>query len=81
MRAGGILCERGTRNDPDNIQQRPQRIDVKLHIAAWVNWYKKAEKLEFYNDEESFVQRPKRPSKPRTRKYESQEEYKVQLAE
>jgi len=29
-------------------------------MAAWINWYEKAEKLEFYNDEEEFIQEPKR---------------------
>lgn len=46
-----ILRERKRRTDPENIQQRPERTGVKLHVAGWVNWHAKAEKLIFYNDE------------------------------
>ena len=53
---GGILRERGQCNNSNNIQQLPKLAGTKLHIAAWVNWYEKAEKLEFYNDEEEFIQ-------------------------
>ncbi|PMD18368.1 hypothetical protein NA56DRAFT_727527, partial [Hyaloscypha hepaticicola] len=35
------------------------------HIAAWISWWGKAEKLEFYNDEEDKVERPPYPGKPR----------------
>jgi uncharacterized protein YaiI (UPF0178 family) len=62
---GHILRERGTRYDTRNIQQRGEKTNVVLHIAAWCNWYEKAEKLEFYNDENDYIQRPKRPPKPR----------------
>jgi hypothetical protein len=78
---GLILREKGTRTDPENIQQRPERIGVKLHMAAWVNWHAKAEKLVFYNDENDSIVKPKRPPKPRTRKYESPEEYQQRILE
>ena len=58
-----------------------EKTGVKLYIAAWVNWHAKAEKLEFYNDEEEFTQRPKRPPKLRTRKYESEEEFQARIRE
>ena len=53
----------------------PKLVSNKLHFAGWVNWYEKCKKLEFYNDEEEFIQRPKRPPKPRRSKYQSEEEY------
>ena len=61
---GNILREQGTRYATENIQERGEKIGVKLHIAAWINWHEKAPKLEFYNDEEEHVQRPQRPRKP-----------------
>jgi hypothetical protein len=54
---------------------------VKLHVAAWANWHEKAEKLEFYNDEDEHIERPQRPAKPRTRKYESDEEFQARIRE
>jgi hypothetical protein len=78
---GYILRERGTRYDTQNIQQRGEKTGVVLHVAAWCNWYKKAEKLEFYNDENDCIQRPKRPPKPRKTMYESTEEFQRRLEE
>ncbi len=75
MKTGFILREEGTRNDPDNIQEKPKKEGNKLHVAGWVNWHAKCEKLEFYNDEEDHTERPKRPRKPIRRKYESEEEF------
>jgi hypothetical protein len=46
----------------------------KLHIAGWINWHAKYEKLEFYYDEEEKVIQPPRPRKPRQRKNESPEQ-------
>lgn len=78
---GYILREEGTRTDTENIQERGEKTGVKLHIAAWVNWHEKAEKLEFYNDEEEYTRRPQRPAKPRTRKYEPEEEFQARIRE
>jgi hypothetical protein len=47
------------------MQEFPEKKGVRLYISAWINWYHKAEKLEFYNDENDYIQPPKRPSKPR----------------
>jgi hypothetical protein len=41
----------------------PEKKGVKLYITAWINWHKKAEKLEFYNDENNHIQPLKQPSK------------------
>ena len=76
---GYILRERGTREDPDNIQERGEKTGVKLHVAGWVSWHKKCDKLEFYNDEQASIIKPPRPQKPRTRKYESREEWEARL--
>lgn len=78
---GNILREEGHRLDPENIQQRPQKIGVKLYIAAWINWYGKADKLEFYNDESDSIIKPQRPLKPRKTMYESAEEYQGRILE
>lgn len=78
---GYILREEGYRTDPENIQERGEKTGVKLHVTAWVNWHEKAEKLEFYNDEEEYTERPRRPTKPRSRKYESKEEFDVRIRE
>jgi hypothetical protein len=54
---------------------------VKLHLAAWCTWTAKAEKLEFYNDENYSIIKPKKPTKPRRSKYESDDEYQVRILE
>ena len=79
-----ILREQGTREDSPNIQERPLLEGVKLHAAGWINWWRKAEKLEFYNDEHEvapYTEKPKRPSKPRRSRYETDEEYKARVQE
>jgi hypothetical protein len=38
---------------------------VRFRLCLLTNWYCKAEKLEFYNNENDHLQPPKRPSKPR----------------
>jgi hypothetical protein len=43
-----ILREEGTRYEPENIQELPEKKGTKLHIATWINWQQKAERLEFY---------------------------------
>jgi hypothetical protein len=78
---GHILREQGTRYDPENIQERPALEGSKLHVAGWINWHAKAEKLEFYNDEEAYIEKPKRPRKPRRRKAESDNKWERRLAE
>ena len=74
-----ILRERGTRLDPENIQERGEKIGVKLHIAAWINWHTKAEKLEFYNDENDFTIKAKKPPKPRRSRFESDDKFQGRL--
>jgi hypothetical protein len=81
MGQGSILRERGHRYDVENIQERPEKTGVRLHVAGWVNWHFKAPKLEFYNDENDYVQKPKRPPKPRKSKYQSDEEYNTRVLE
>ena len=81
MKTGWILREEGTRLNPDNIQEKPKKGGVQLHIAGWVNWYKKCDKLEFYHDEEDKTVQPKRPRKPVKRKKESEEEFGARIKE
>jgi hypothetical protein len=80
QQAPGILRERGTRYDDENIVERGERKGVKFHVAAWITWFEKAEKLEFYNDEEAREEQPPMPPKPRRRpKTESEDEYQARL--
>lgn len=58
---GRITREQGTRDLPENIEERPPLKGVRFHIAAWISWHGKAPKLEFYNDEEDKVERPPYP--------------------
>jgi hypothetical protein len=81
MKQGYILREKGTRYDSENIQQRGEKKGIKLHIAAWVNWHSKSEKLEFYNDENDSIIKPKRPPKPRKTMYETEEEFSTRILE
>lgn len=79
---GMISRERGTRDAPENIEERPPLKGVRFHIAGWISWYGKAEKLEFYNDEEDKIEHPPRPPKPRRRpKTELEEEYQHRIKE
>ena len=80
QRTGFVLREEppfGDRYDPRNMQEKPQQKGVRLHVAAWVSWDAKAEHLEFYHNEEDEVIKPKRPRKPRHRKYESTESWDI----
>jgi hypothetical protein len=55
---------------------------VRFYVAGWISWYSKAEKLEFYNDEEDIVEAPPYPRKPRRRPItETEEEYHRRLQE
>jgi len=79
---GNILREKGKRYNSKNIQQRGEKKGVKFHVAAWITWHAKAEKLEFYNDEEEYTQRPPRLPKPRRwPTTESEEEYQSRIIE
>lgn len=79
---GRILREQGTRDDPENIEERPPLKGVRFHIAAWISWWGKADKLKFYNDEEDKVEHPPYPLKPRRRpKTETNEEYSSRVQE
>jgi predicted metallo-beta-lactamase superfamily hydrolase len=72
---GYILREEGRRYNSENIQERGEKKGVKLYIAAWINWHKKADKLEFYNDEQDSIIRPKRPPKPRKTIYKLTDDF------
>ena len=79
---GMVLREQGTRDNPENIEERPPLKGVRFHIAAWISWWGKAQKLEFYNDEEDKVEQPPYPSKPRRRPTtENEEEYQARVRE
>lgn len=75
---GYILREQGTRLDPENIQERGEKTGVTLHVFAYINWWEKSE-LYFYKDEEMYIEKPKKPPKPRTRKYETKEEFEERI--
>jgi hypothetical protein len=79
---GRVLREQGTRDNPENIEQRPPLKGVRFHIAAWISWWGKAHKLEFYNDEDDHIEQPPMPPRPRRRpKTETIEEYNSRLKE
>ncbi len=79
---GRVLREQGTRDNPENIEERPPLKGVRFHIAAWISWWGKAPKLKFYNDEEDHVEHPSMPQKPRRRPTtETNEEYTKRLKE
>lgn len=78
---GYILREEGTRYTSENIQQRGELKGVRWHIAAWISWDRKAEKLEFYNNEWEGVIKPGMPRKPRQTMYEGDEEFSHRLKE
>jgi hypothetical protein len=79
---GMILREQGKRDNPENIEERPPLKGVRFHIAAWISWWGKAQKLEFYNDEEDKIEQPPYPSKPRRRPTtEIEEEYQARVRE
>lgn len=79
---GHILREQGHRTDPENIQERGEKTGVKFHVAGWCNWWFKCEKLEFYNDEETYTEKPKKPARPRRRPTtETENEYALRVME
>ena len=82
---GRVLREQGTRDNTENIEERPPLKGVRFHIAGWISWWEKAEKLEFYNDENDAsdgVEHPPYPSKPRRRpRTETEDEYTERVRE
>jgi hypothetical protein len=70
-----ILREEGTRYEPNNIQERPTKEGIKLHVAGWCNWHSKCDQLEFYNDEEEYTFRPQARGRPRRSRYEDNVQY------
>lgn len=77
-----VLREEGTREDDENIVERVPPKGVTFHVSAYVNWYYKQPKLEFYNDEEDYTEHPPMPPKPRRRpKTESDEEFVARMRE
>lgn len=44
---GRVLRERGARDRPENIEERPPLKGVRFHISAWISWWGKASKLKF----------------------------------
>jgi hypothetical protein len=76
---GQILQEEGHRYDTENIQERGEKKGVKVHVAGWINWHAKCEKLELYDDEEEYTVKPRRPQKPRKRRAESEEQFAYRL--
>ncbi|RDL37406.1 uncharacterized protein BP5553_04839 [Venustampulla echinocandica] len=78
---GHILREQGTRYDSRNIQERGEKQGIMLYIAAWINWYSKTDKLEFYNDETDYIQKPELPRKPRRTMYESTDDFSIRIQE
>lgn len=78
-RAPGILREQGTAEEPQNMVERGERKPVVLHIAGWVNWYAKCDKLEFYNDEGIISYTPDMRKKPRRSKYEDDATYQQRV--
>ena len=79
---GRVLREQGTRDRPENIEERPPLKGVRFHIAGWISWFGKADKLRLYNDKEDHIERPPIPPKPRRRpKTKTEEEYYRRIAE
>ncbi|PQE33963.1 hypothetical protein CJF32_00002810 [Rutstroemia sp. NJR-2017a WRK4] len=79
---GRVLREQGTCDRPENIEERPLLKGVCFHIAAWISWWGKAEKLRFYNNEQDKIEKPPIPPKPR--RYpttEIEEDYRRRIAE
>ncbi|PQE30407.1 phosphoribosylformylglycinamidine cyclo-ligase protein [Rutstroemia sp. NJR-2017a WRK4] len=79
---GRVLREQGTRDRLENIEERPPLKGVCFHIAAWISWWGKAEKLRFYNDEQDKIEKPPIPPKPcRRPTTETEEDYRRRIAE
>ena len=70
-----ILREEGICYKSENIQGMSEKTGTKLYITVWINWHYKVEKLEFYNDENDYVQSSKRPNKSPKSRYETNEQF------
>ena len=81
-----VLRREGTRYEPENVQQMPDKGGVDLHCAALISWWHKGP-IEFYNDEQDEAPneastQPAYPPKPRRRpKTENEEGYTKRLTE
>ena len=76
-----ILREKGTRYDPENLQEMPDFQGIKLHIAASVSYHHKSD-LVLYNDEnDQPLIKPQKPCRPRRRKLDTDEEWEQRLRE
>src|SRR5438045_4389536 len=40
------------------FKEHGDKTGVKLYIAAWINWHKRADRLQFYNDEKVHTKCP-----------------------
>ncbi|KAM3066502.1 hypothetical protein ACMFMG_012000 [Clarireedia jacksonii] len=79
---GRVLREQGTRDKLENMEERPPFKGIRFHIAVWISWWGKAEKLRFYNDEEDKLEQPPMPPNPRRRPTtKTEEEYRHRLVE
>jgi hypothetical protein len=59
----GISYKNVEQDITQNIQERGEKKGIKFHVAAWVTWFDKAEKLEFYNNEEDYTVHPPMPQR------------------
>ena len=74
--------KQGTRDRLENIEERPPLKGIWFHIAGWISWFRKVDKLRFYNDEEDYIERPPISPKPRRcPKTETEEEYQCRITE
>jgi hypothetical protein len=78
---GRILREQGTRDRPENIEERLPLKGIRFYITTWISWWGKVEKLRFYNNEQDEVeQSPIPPKSYRRPKTETEEDYHYRLA-
>ena len=78
-----ILRDEGTREDPENIQERPKKSGVVFHMSASVSWWH-ISPLKFYNDKHDHndlevKKKSKRKRKPKKRKKESEQEHQRRI--
>ena len=81
--AAPTVCrELGHRYDPKNVVERPKLKGSKFHVAGWITWWGKSEKLIFYNDKEDYEEQPPMPPKPHHKpKRETTPEFQHRLKE
>lgn len=63
---------KNARNAPGNTEKPKSQKFPPLHIAATISYDFKGP-LQFYNNEQDTVEKPRRPLKPRKSKYEDWE--------